>query len=691
VRFLLLLSYILIGFFGYSQQTVRLDRGVLDLSSWNPESSPYVTLEGEAEFCWMTFHEVESDSSKVEFRDCSKNWNSYKGGNAPYPAIGYATYRIHIINVPDVELNLMLRNVTCAADIYIGEALVGQIGEVGRSQKEEEPKYLQKIVPLPSGERKVDLTIVISNHNHRKGGFNDPIYIGTESALYAFDRKNMMVNSLQASAFLFAGLFFITLYGFRRKDKALLYFALYAITFSVRPMVSGEYSITGIWPGMNWSLLIYTEYLSLFLSSGFLLLFVRERYRVQAPRKLLWTLSMIIFLEAILTIFLPTTIFTFFPLIHQIISVFGFVALLIVIARVLRQRVSGALFATSAVFCLIASSLYTILLFFDLIAPAPYTYLGLQMAFLLSMTMILGSKFASQFRKVEYLQAETAEQKNEIESQHVILEKKNEEVIASLTYAKRIQAAILPSERILKEVFNDVFVLYKPKDIVAGDFYWLDQTEENLFIAVADCTGHGVPGAMVSVVCNDALNRCIHEFNLSEPGAILTKARDLVIETFDQSDEVVNDGMDIALCSINKTTGSVIFSGAQNPLWLVTDGTSDMDSMANRSIQGYEKTLLEFKGDKQPVGRYDRQSSFTSIELKVNSGDWIYLFSDGFADQFGGERNKKFMYKPFKHLLLQLSESKGSEQKDSLENELNAWIGNNDQTDDICVLGFRVK
>ena len=193
---------------------------------------------------------------------------------------------------------------------------------------------------------------------------------------------------------------------------------------------------------------------------------------------------------------------------------------------------------------------------------------------------------------------------------------KNKEITDSITYAKRIQEAILPSSSLVENLLDDAFILYKPKDIVAGDFYWLEEKGDVVLLASADCTGHGVPGAMVSVVCNNALNRTVREFNLFEPGLILNKVRDIVIETFNQSGEDVKDGMDIALISYNKKTNELQYSGANNSLFLVTNGE-----------------LKILPADKQPIGKYALTKDFTNHVVKLKKGDTFYIFTDGYVDQ----------------------------------------------------------
>lgn len=255
------------------------------------------------------------------------------------------------------------------------------------------------------------------------------------------------------------------------------------------------------------------------------------------------------------------------------------------------------------------------------------------------------------------------------------LKEKNKEITDSISYGKRIQTAILPNKDLVKKYFPDSFVLYKPKDIVAGDFYWMQQVGDYILFAVADCTGHGVPGAMVSVVCNGALNRAIREFKLTAPSAILDKTTDLVIEAFSQSDEMVQDGMDISLCSWNLKTGDFWFSGANNPIYLV---------------KGKEKKIEIFSSDKQPVGRFDKRKPFTNVKVEFEKNDTLYLFTDGFVDQFGGPKGKKFKRKKFKELLLSINNKSSKDKKSYIDNIFERWKGDLEQVDDVCVVGIQL-
>lgn len=260
-----------------------------------------------------------------------------------------------------------------------------------------------------------------------------------------------------------------------------------------------------------------------------------------------------------------------------------------------------------------------------------------------------------------------------IENQKALVDEKQKEILDSILYAKRLQEAILPPKKMIDSHLPDNFVYYKPKDIVAGDFYWAEKVDDLFFIAAADSTGHGVPGALVSVVCSNALNRSVKEFNLRDTGRILDKTRELVIETFAKSGTEVKDGMDISLLCINVKDKSVTWSGANNPLWYIQNGS-----------------LGEIKADKQPIGRSENSSPFTTHRLQVSPGTTFYLFTDGLADQFGGPNGKKFKYKQFSELLLNLSEQTLSSQEAELNRVFSAWKGSLEQVDDVCVIGLKV-
>jgi serine phosphatase RsbU (regulator of sigma subunit)/TPR repeat protein len=311
----------------------------------------------------------------------------------------------------------------------------------------------------------------------------------------------------------------------------------------------------------------------------------------------------------------------------------------------------------------------------------------------------------------------TRKQKTVIEQQKEVVEEAHQEIKDSITYAKRIQSAILPPAKLVKEYLKESFILYKPKDVVAGDFYWMEtinwgesrmvsNEKQNpllntpfsqlVLFAAADCTGHGVPGAMVSVVCNNALNRSVREHGLTKPGEILTKTREIVIQEFEKSEEEVKDGMDIALCSLEGN--KLQYAGANNPLWIIRplrhsgsdpeSGEKEEKIVGQASNDGFE--IIETRANKQPIGQFDNPEPYTTHSFDLEKGDSIYIFSDGYVDQFGGEKGKKFKAKAFRELLLSIQNKEMEGQRKIIDNAFEEWRGSLEQIDDVCVIGVRV-
>ena len=284
----------------------------------------------------------------------------------------------------------------------------------------------------------------------------------------------------------------------------------------------------------------------------------------------------------------------------------------------------------------------------------------------------LQTQFATEKSEKE---AEIHRLKNvELKKANEEIEQKNKDITDSIKYAKRIQEAILPPDKLVKEHLHDSFIFYKPKDIVSGDFYWIEKIENKTLFAAVDCTGHGVPGAFVSIVGHNGLSRVVNEFKITQPSLILDKLNEIVGETFRQQDNgEVKDGMDIALCSIDFKSKTLEYSGAMNSLYIISNGE-----------------IKEVKADKQPIGAFDNRKNFTNHLVKLKISDCFYIFSDGYADQFGGPNGKKFLYKRFQELLLSIHTKPMNEQKEILDKTIMEWKEQHEQVDDILVIGVKI-
>tara|TARA_R110001592_G_scaffold95324_6_gene274724 strand:+ start:817 stop:2802 length:1986 start_codon:yes stop_codon:yes gene_type:complete len=274
-----------------------------------------------------------------------------------------------------------------------------------------------------------------------------------------------------------------------------------------------------------------------------------------------------------------------------------------------------------------------------------------------------------------------------------IIDQKNKDITDSINYAKRIQTALLKEEEHVSSNVPTHFIFFQPKDIVSGDFYWTSQKQDVLYLAVADCTGHGVPGAFLTMLGIAFLNEITSQEKILSPSEILDELRGKFISELNQTGKegVNKDGMDISIIKLNLTNNQLEWAGANNPLWVVTSQKSLIAKYKReRDVSNKDKTLIAIAPNKQPIGFFHKMSSFINHTIQLEKNDTIYLFSDGYADQFGGEKGKKFMYLPFKKLILENENKSLEEQKEILKSSFNNWKGEMDQLDDVCVIGVRI-
>jgi serine phosphatase RsbU (regulator of sigma subunit) len=418
-------------------------------------------------------------------------------------------------------------------------------------------------------------------------------------------------------------------------------------------------------------------------------------------------------------------------------ALIGMICTIIVFTKLLTSVYKKNIRLNFLIYGLLANLLLLVLAFVqsamrDKFSHIPYPHALGAAIFLIFMTVAIADKINlyrkekedAQQNALENLEKIVVERTFDLQQQKHVVEEKNKEITDSITYAKRLQNAILPPLNFISKHLPESFVVYKPKDIVAGDFYWCETiassafgvesghsgfssgtttnatgneqgtkrselhsekagsvalnelttpNSELIFIAAADCTGHGVPGAMVSVVCSNALNRSVKEFGITDPGKILDKTRELVLETFARSESEVKDGMDISLLCIDNKNKKVSWSGANNPLWYIHEGK-----------------LEEIKPDKQPIGKTDYAKPFTTHEITYKEGTIFYLFTDGLSDQFGGEKGKKLKHKQVKETLLENEKLSLSQQSEKLIKKFDGWKGSLEQVDDVCMIGIRV-
>jgi serine phosphatase RsbU (regulator of sigma subunit) len=308
------------------------------------------------------------------------------------------------------------------------------------------------------------------------------------------------------------------------------------------------------------------------------------------------------------------------------------------------------------------------------IFSSPYRFI-LYSALLLAFVYLVVMSQTRRLIKTRKLLKDKEQALDQIEKQKIELEIRDKNITDSLIYAQRIQEALLPSEDYFRKHLKDSFIFFRPKDIVSGDFYWIGEKSEKVFVVAADCTGHGVPGALMSMIGLEIIEKTINEDNIEEPPAILAVVNKGLEKTFAREKNIgtiIRDGMDIGLCIIDMKRRKIEFSGAFFSLYLIRDNT-----------------LIEMKGDKYIIGMNPVGKPYTLNLIDLKADDILYLFSDGYPDQFGGTENKKFMYRRFRYLLMTIHNFPVDDQKTILEENMRTWMGKTPQVDDMMVIGFR--
>jgi phosphoserine phosphatase RsbU/P len=263
-----------------------------------------------------------------------------------------------------------------------------------------------------------------------------------------------------------------------------------------------------------------------------------------------------------------------------------------------------------------------------------------------------------------------------LELKNKVIEEKNKNITDSINYAKRLQNALLPSQQSIDKILPEHFIFYLPKDIVSGDFYWVSKSETKFIVAAVDCTGHGVPGSLLSVIGHNALDKAVNEMNLSRPASIIEAMHQIIhnILRHDENSDI-RDGMDMALCTFDTELMQLEFAGANNPLYYINNEELHVVKAAQLSVGSTNEEAAQ---------------SPTNTMVQLNKGDCFYLFSDGYADQFGGPNNKKFKSKSFQQLLLNIQTLPMKEQCNKIKQTFESWKGQEEQIDDVLIIGIRV-
>src|SRR3989339_291457 len=751
IKTLSLVGLLLLMFSSFAgDKTPLANNGIINLSDYNFEKKGNAKLKGKWKFYWERFVTpgLEKNDSDFCFIEVPKNWKGQMCNNNPLPVYGFGTYSLQIIigkEYRDELLKLTTRYIPNASAVYINGKLIGEGGKTGKDKTSTHPS-LQIIFSefIPDSDT-LFLTIHVTSYNISKGG----IYYGIELGLAKDIIKTDKIETAK-NFFIIGGIFLMMLYYFimfliRKKDKSSLFFGVLCFFVAVYALCLSDL-FYDIFSSFSFSVNYKIKHIIVYIALLSMSLYVYNIFRQEFSKIIVKIIIVICFIPTlamlIFDVNMNASLFSYFRYFGIIITIY---LIFVIIKAKIRKRDGAGIIISGFIILfltIVNDSLHSV----QMISTTDLMPLGMFL-FLFLQTYLLSSRFNNAFVKTEELSAElkhinknlekiveerTAEvvmQKHEIEEKNEELSQLLEEVITqrdeieaqrdlvtnqkekievihheisqSIDYAKRIQQSILSDTAILKKNVDDYFVLFRPKDKVSGDFYWWNEVEGHLVVTAADCTGHGVPGSFMSMLGISFLREIIIKEYIVHPGIILKRLRKEIINVLKQKGVTgeQKDGMDMALVSINLSTKMMEFSGANNPLYLIRSCEANEDLKNNETTSlsyklEYNTTssnqLIEIKGDKMPIAIYERMDKFDTKEIQLKKGDQLYMFSDGYADQFGGPAGKKFKYKSFKELLLKNSHLDMEQQKNALENGFIEWIGNLEQIDDVVVIGIRI-
>ncbi len=686
------------------------EKGLLDLRG--EDLNDFTKLDGEWELYWdQLLNETDIKNNitteNIELIDVPGLWNEKAPQNAPYT--GHATYRLQVL-LPESrpnELAIKILNAATSMEVFINGEKIIQSGNAGTNKNASKPNYDPHVADFNVDSDTLNIIAHVSNFHHKKGGLWEPILLGSDRQLSKKRNMSLAYELLVFGALIIMGIYHIVLFFQRTKQYDALYFGLFCLAVSLRITVTGEHSINLIAEDF-WPVKVKIEYISFYLAAPLFGLFLHAEYPREFLKEVAFPFAVIGAVLSLFTLLSPVIWFSFSMLPYQILSAFlGLYATFSLILAIIRKQEYSAIMLVGWIIFFI-TIINDMLYQNSIIFSGNLAYMGL-FIFILFKAYIISASFSKEFLRSEHLASDlnvinenleniVEARTMELSIKNEIIEEHNKDITTGISYAGKIQKALLPDESNASLYFKDQMLLNIPKHIISGDFFWIRKYENKVIIAVADCTGHGVPGAFMSLMGANFLNEITGELYQDsgieklQPNIILHRLREEVKQALHQSmDEFeAHDGMDMALCVMDMDSKRLQFSGARRPLYLIQKHppvqTESKQLMFYPIGDGYY--LMNIRGDRMPVGIYLKEMPYSLYTVQLEPGDKIFLFSDGFVDQIGGSEDKKFLELRFKNLLMNHHGKNMEEIKNILTSTFHEWKGDqNEQLDDILIFG----
>lgn len=696
----------------------KVQKGLLDLSSYNFSKSGTVELNGEWEFYWKKLYThqdiLQQKPAKKSYIFSPRTWNSYEHKQKAVGGIGYATYHLRV-KLPKKNLKLALKILPIGTTyrLYINDQLQGSGGKLSTEKTAAVPGYNPTTALFNPTSSMLYITIQVANHHYLFGGIWQTIHLGLQDQVFKKKEREIMTDFFLAGSIFIIALYHIGLFFIRRKSASALYFSMVCITAAVRLLFTGEYMIQAFIQ-LDWFTLIRTDYLTITLGPLAFGWFLHSLFSKEYARKLLLVQTFMFSVSFLIILLSPPSFFASLLSFFQVLVLLSCAYAMFVLIKATIHKQEGAFLFVIGALALFVTITNDILYTAEIINTDHQFGAGL-FIFIFFQALVLSFRFSKAFSQTEELSEQlnytnknlekrveertgelqmTNQRLNEfveeldtinteLSTKNDLIVKKNKNITDSISYASNIQKALLPLNDDISRAFSEYFIFYQPRDIVSGDFYWFTQISnsttqkvEKTIFATVDCTGHGVPGAFMSMLGIESLNSIVNQQNITEPQQILTSLHEHISQILRHHLNDIRDGMDLALCMIDHTQKNLTFAGAHNPLIL---------------IQNNELKLL--KGSSLSIGSMVKNRAFTQRTLPLEASNWVYMFTDGFQDQFGGPEKRKFMKKQLQELLFTIHQKPMKEQKLKLQQTLDHWMteGNEKQIDDILVVGFKLN
>ena len=689
----------------------RVNDGVMDLGNYSFEKSGIISLEGTWKFYEQKLYDGKYLANDTVGQKSTiylpRVWNNtlHQGKRMP-PAIGHGTYQLSLkLRQKNLKLALRLPKIGTSFRLYIDQELIVEVGKVGVSKQDQVPAYHPQIVDFINKNKEVSIVFQVANYHYNFGGIWQSIYLGSEKQVRAEREASIMTEYFLLGSIFIMALYHLGLFWIRRKSMSALYFGFICLLAALRLMVTNEYIINHF-VRLDWFSIVRLEYLSLSLPLLAFIGFLYSIFPQYFSKKIILGIQIILLILALIVVFFSPIAFSKTLLVSQLVLLLGGAYTIGVLIKAAVLRKEGARLLLFGFFVLFVAIVNDILHTRGVINTDHHFATGL-FVFIFTQALVLSFRFSKAFTKSEELSEElnytnknleqivetrTTELQesnqmlnnfvDELDAINQLLRVKNQDITDSINYASNIQRALLPLREDIAAAIPEYFIFYKPLDIVSGDFYWFSQqvneqskAVEKIVFAVVDCTGHGVPGAFMSMLGIECLNSIVNQQKVLSPSQILRDLYNHISQILHKRLNNLKDGMDLALCVIDLVQREITFAGANNPLII---------------IQNNELQMI--KGSSLSIGSVQENIHFEQHVLPLVDDTVLYLFTDGYQDQFGGKRKRKFMKKRLRELLFYIHQKPMADQEQILRQTIEEWMkaGGEQQIDDMLVAGLRL-